>query len=79
MFQNSLNYLTILGAGMLTLGNLSSDDPQILEATVKTLSPRDVCSRDLCTPDENEEKHTNALSKIIAIAARLKCILITNV
>jgi hypothetical protein len=52
---------------MLILGNFSSDDPQILEATVKTLPPRDVCSRDLCTPDENEEKHTNTLRKIIAL------------
>jgi len=39
-----VRYLKILGAGTVTLGNFCSDDPQILEAIVTTLSPRDVDS-----------------------------------
>jgi hypothetical protein len=39
MFQKFLSDLKILGAGKVTLGNFCSGYPQILEATVTTLSP----------------------------------------
>jgi len=67
MFQKSLSYHKILGGGTVTLGNFFSDDPPILEVTVKTLSPRDVGSRDLCNFFENEEKLTNTLGKKLVV------------
>jgi hypothetical protein len=68
MFQKSLSYLKVLGAGRVALGNFCSDDPSILEVTVKILSPRDVGSRDLCNFFENEEKLSNTLSKKITVS-----------
>jgi hypothetical protein len=68
IFQKFGNHLNVLVAGRMTLGNLHTEDSQILDNTVRILVATATGLRDLCSPGNTHSRHLEKLISRIQIS-----------